>query len=350
MAFRNHLFHRGVLKETTFDVPVISVGNLAVGGTGKTPHTEYLLRLFRQNDIASAMLSRGYGRATRGFRQARGASASEVGDEPWQVQNSCGFSAVYVCEDRCEGIRQILRQPKRPQVIVLDDAYQHRYVKPGLSILLTDYARLYPDDHVMPEGRLREFPCGAKRAHIIVVTKCPPDLSIAEQEQIRCKLQLLPHQHLFFTHIRYGKLYNPNPEGDWLTHGTQDNAPICELARYHITLLSGIAHPQSLIAYFKQQAPSVDVLSYPDHHRFTEVDIKKISSIASSPSEGTKGQLIITTAKDAARLSSYDLPVSLRSHLLVQPIEIAFLNNEDEKFNHLILSYVTENTRNSSLD
>lgn len=344
MAVRNKLFDRGILKQTSFGLPVICVGNLAVGGTGKTPHTEYLLRLFAREQLQAAMLSRGYGRKTKGFLKVRGRDAASVGDEPWQVQHSCWQSEVYVCENRCEGIRQILATGKPTDVIVLDDAYQHRYVKPGLTILLTDYSRRYSNDHVMPEGRLREFPSGSARADIVVVTKCPPQLSTKELQSIAQQLQPTRNQSLFFTYVRYGTLRNLFSEGAWLTHGTNEDAPVLHLQHQRVLIVSGIAHPASLIEHFQKKAAAVDVISYPDHYRFCEKDIQQIDSRAQAC------DIIITTEKDAARLSDYVLPDNIKRKLCVQPIEIAFLNNEANLFNQIILNYVRANKRNSTMD
>ena len=344
MALRNRLFDSGRLKQRSFPLPVISVGNLAVGGTGKTPHTEYLLRLLAEQGHFCGMLSRGYGRTTRGFVEGVGSSASAIGDEPWQVQHSCGSVRVCVCEDRCAGLDRMLQSKPKPQVVVLDDAYQHRYVKPGLSVLLTDYACLYCDDAVMPAGRLRENASGARRADVIVVTKCPPHLSLSEQQRIKERLRPEARQHLFFSTMAYGNIYNVYPEANALTQGTQEDAPVRRLNKQRVLLVCGIARPQAFISYFRSRCASVQPLTFSDHHRFSPEELSHMAHLAE------QADMVITTAKDAARLSDYDLPLALREKLCVQPIEVEFLNNDAPKFNQIIIDYVTENTRDCAVD
>ena len=337
MAFRNWLFDHGQLSQTAFDLPVISVGNLAVGGTGKTPHTEYLLKMLREQGWHCAMLSRGYGRKTKGFYQAKGNGPQVVGDEPWQVQQKFPEANVYVCEKRVEGIQQILKQPTVPEVILLDDAYQHRYVKPGLSILLTDYSRPYFSDEVMPAGRLREFRKGYQRADLIVVTKCPEQLSDEVQRTIRRQLAPLPHQTVFFTCFQYGKRY---PFQEKTVSAEHPN----DLRQSRILLLCGIARPQQLLEYLRPLCKEVELAKFPDHHNFSPSEINQLVE------RSTHFDLVVTTEKDAARLSGYTLPQEFRQRLWVQPIEVHFLNHENNKFNKIISDYVTENTRNSKLD
>ena len=337
MALRNWLFDCGRLKQRTFPLPVISVGNLAVGGTGKPPHTEYILRLLGGSGLFCGMLSRGYGRTTRGFVEGVGSSASAIGDEPWQVQHSCDGVRVCVCEDRCAGLDCMLRSGRRPDVVVLDDAYQHRYVKPGFSVLLTDYALLYCDDHVMPAGRLRENASGARRADVVVVTKCPHHLTPSEQEQIKERLRPETHQHVFFSKMVYGNIYNVYPDGPV--------APTPALLKQQrVLLVCGIARPQAFFDYFKSRCASVQTLSFSDHHRFSREELQRMAGLAE------QADCVITTAKDAARLSDYELPEALRRKLCVQPIEVEFLNEESHKFNQIIIDYVTENTRDCAVD
>ena len=339
MAMRNWLFDQGYLPQQSFDLPIIAVGNLAVGGTGKTPHTEYLLRLLTQSGQHCAMLSRGYGRKTKGYYEAKGGTSADVGDEPWQVQ--CKFTEVdvCVCEKRVEGIERILKH-LQPDVILLDDAYQHRYVKPGLSILLTEYSRPYFSDYVMPAGRLREHRCGAHRADVIIVTKCPEEVSEAEQEVFRKKIAPLPHQQVFFTRFDYGALY---PFGRPLHHKEKDNAQM-SLQGQRVLLLCGIARPKSLIDYLQPQCADLEVANFRDHHNFTD---KEITDLALRAEQYDK---VVTTEKDAARLASYTLPDALKERLLVQPIEVKFIDNESHKFTQTIIDYVTKNSRNRSVD
>lgn len=343
MALRNWLFDRGILRSTSLDLPVICVGNLAVGGTGKTPHTEYLVRLLSGRGLRCAVLSRGYGRSTRGYRKVgECAAADECGDEPWQMQQVLGDRAqCYVCEDRVEGARRILADG-RPDVLILDDAYQHRYIRAGHYVLLTDYARLYTDDYVLPAGRLREFRRGACRADTIVVTKCPPDLSREAASQIRNRLHPQPGQRVFFSSVCYGGYHRLTDDVSAAT--LSDTCTLRALA------LSGIAHPQPFVRHLCGDFREVDVLAFPDHHAFTDAELAHIAEQAAA------FDVVVTTAKDAARLSSLRdrLPPDLCQKLWVLPIHVAFLDEEDrpenDTFSKTILRYVTENSRNSCLD
>lgn len=344
MAVRNWMFDRGLLSSSSAPIPTICVGNLSVGGSGKTPHTEYLLRLLQSEGWHCGMLSRGYGRCSKGYVAGNGKNALEIGDEPWQIMHSCAPAKVSVCEKRPEGLKRMLEESDAPKVVVLDDAYQHRYITAGLYILLTDYARPYFRDYVLPAGRLREARSGAKRADIIVVTKCPGDLSETEQQRIRKCLRLLPHQSLFFSKMEYGILWNPFSEADPLTHGTNVNAPICNMRTLDALLVCAIAHPEEFVKYFQAQCASVNVLSFPDHHRFTAADISAIADRAQD------ADIIITTQKDWARLSECDLPDVIKQKLCVQPIEVRFLHQTENTFNQIILDYVTKDSTNSRMD
>lgn len=344
MAVRNWMFDRGLLSSSSAPIPTICVGNLSVGGTGKTPHTEYLLRLLQRKGWHCGMLSRGYGRCSKGYVAGKGRNALEIGDEPWQIMHSCAPVKVSVCEKRPEGLKRMLEELDAPKVVVLDDAYQHRYITAGLYILLTDYARPYFRDYVLPAGRLREARSGARRADIIVVTKCPGDLSETEQQRIRKCLRLLPHQSLFFSKMEYGILWNPFSEADPLTHGTNVSAPICNMRTLDALLVCGIAHPEGFVKNFQAQCASVNVLSFPDHHRFTAADISAIADRAQD------ADIIITTQKDWARLSDYDLPDVIKQKLCVQPIEVKFLHQTENTFNQIILDYVTKDSTNSRMD
>ncbi len=338
MAVRNRLFDRGALRSAAFPLPVISVGNLAVGGTGKTPHTEYLLRLLSREGFRCAMLSRGYGRTTKGFREVAGGQPSETGDEPFQVQQKFPEVRVCVCEKRPEGIRRILETETRPEVIVLDDAYQHRYVTPSLSILLTDYALPYSRDHVLPAGRLRESRSGARRADVIIVTKCPPALSETERERLRSELRPEARQHVFFTRMRYASLRPLFPEAETLcTHLSEGNKKTL--------LLCGIANPRPLAAHIAAKHGQPDVAEFSDHHSFTADELRRIAKRAEHY------EAVITTEKDAVRLAAMSIPDTLRRRLLVQPIEVEFLTTEEKiTFNQIIISHVAENQRNSRVD
>jgi tetraacyldisaccharide 4'-kinase len=336
MSIRNFLFDNGWgLKQQAFDVPLISVGNLSMGGTGKTPHTEYLVKLLQQAGKDVAVLSRGYGRVTKGYRLAtETSSASDIGDEPRQIKQKFPECTVAVCEKRVVGMQHLIAEReeagKTPDnwVVVLDDAFQHRYVKPGLNILLTDYARPYYADRVLPWGRLRESAVGAQRADIIVVTKCPKHLSSLAAEQIRMKLTPLPTQEVFFTNFDYA---NPYSASNHQETGLPQSALV----------LTGIAKPQPLYAYLEAHGVEIKPLAFPDHHAFTPSDVERINAAFETLPEGSK---VITTEKDAVRLQQLPtLSEAVKQHLLVQPIEVKFLFGQTEKFNTIIHDYVDAN-------
>lgn len=338
MGIRNMLFDKGVLKQTACGVPSICVGNLAVGGTGKTPHTEYLLRLLAAQGLRTAMLSRGYGRRTKGFIEATAASTgAEVGDEPLQVKQKFPATRVAVCESRVEGCKRLLQTPAgtEPQVIVLDDAYQHRYIKAGLYLLLTDFSHLFTRDCVLPVGRLRESRSGAKRADAVIVTKCPEQLGEEERAGIRREIARYTDAPAFFSSVGYGA---PQPGFaetlEWQSAGK---------AR-HVLLVCGIARPEPFIARWKAQAEKVEVMRYPDHHAFTPEEVRQMAEAAEEAS------IIVTTEKDMMRLKTLPLPLEMKKKLYYQPIEITFSNSEKQKFNNLILNYVASHSRNRRVD
>ena len=337
---RNLLFDAGVLRSRRFPLPVIAVGNLAVGGTGKTPHTEYLLRLL--SDYRVAMLSRGYGRRTVGVALATDSGrASDIGDEPAQMHRKFPEVVVAVDENRREGIEILMREQNHPiEVIVLDDAFQHRYVRAGRNLLLTDYHRRFTHDFLMPVGRLREPASGKKRADIIIVTKCPENLSADEAARIRKEMALQAGQKIFFTTFGYGEAYPLFPQ----------SASVAEqcLAGKPVLLVTGIAKPAPLRRYLEQTAASVTELAFPDHHNFTTIDLRRMSdALASLPQDA----VVVTTEKDAERLGEMSgLDNRLRRCLLVQPITVRFLFGQQEEFNQNILDYVAKDTRNCAVD
>ncbi|MBR5531316.1 MAG: tetraacyldisaccharide 4'-kinase [Bacteroidaceae bacterium] len=337
---RNLLFDAGVLRSRRFPLPVIAVGNLAVGGTGKTPHTEYLLRLL--SDFRVAMLSRGYGRRTVGFALATDSGrASDIGDEPAQMHRKFPEVVVAVDENRREGIEILMCEQNHPiEVIVLDDAFQHRYVRAGMNLLLTDYHRRFTHDFLMPVGRLREPASGKKRADIIIVTKCPENLSADEAARIRKEMALQAGQKMFFTTFGYGEAYPLFPQA----------VPVSEqcLAGKPVLLVTGIAKPVPLRRFLEQTAASVTELAFPDHHNFTTIDLRRMSdALASLPQDA----VVVTTEKDAERLVEMSgLDNRLRRCLLVQPITVRFLFGQQEEFNQNILDYVAKDTRNCAVD
>lgn len=287
---RNWFFNLGILKSTSFDIPVIAVGNLSVGGTGKSPQIEYLIRLLK-DDYKIAVLSRGYKRKTEGFQIVNDMhTAEDVGDEPLQFYKKFKEDVVIAVDaDRINGIQQLLQNDIPPQVVLLDDAYQHRKVTASSYILLTKYNDLYVDDFVLPTGNLRESRRGAKRASVIVVTKCPENLSKAEQEKIVRKIKSKSYQKVFFTTIAY----------DENLKGTEELA-VLDLKDKKVLLVTGIANPKPLLNFLKEKGVSFKHLNFPDHHNFTQQDISTIKkSFDELPSEQ---KIILTTEKDYMRL------------------------------------------------
>lgn len=343
VRFRNMLFDTGILESRSFPIPVISVGNITVGGAGKTPHVEYLIRLLCETKRVS-VLSRGYKRRTKGYLLASSSSTSlELGDEPYQMYIKYGRQVhVAVSANRCEGIERLCSDPetKDTDVILLDDAFQHRYVKPGVNILLVDYHRLIVYDKLLPAGRLREPKDGKRRADIVIVTKCPPDLRPMDFRVITKALNLYPYQKLFFTTIEYGDLiplFN-NSRSLALSEITSD---------YEVLVLSGIASPQHLLCDIQKHTENVIPMTFRDHHLFTPKDIARINNTFDSLSSK---RIIITTEKDAARLVGLDgLSDDVRNHIYALPIKTTFLLEQQEQFDEFILSYVLKNSKDSIL-
>ena len=350
--FRNMLYDQQWIASKSYPLPVICVGNLAVGGTGKTPHTEYLIALLQSRGLQVATLSRGYKRHTKGYLKATPqSSAQDIGDEPWQLLHNHPSITVAVDEDRCHGIEQLMLVQPKVDAIILDDAYQHRAVKAGLNILLTDYHRLYTRDMLLPAGRLRESQAGAKRAHIVVVTKCPTHLTEAEANDIKAELHLLPHQQLYFSTIAYGA---PQPVFASVKSETQASPESVSNFEYmlinaqqtlfidascHLLAVTGIAHPEPMIDYLHSLTPNIEHISYADHHDFTPDDLQHIQqTFAQLPEK----KLIITTQKDAARLQTFSaqLDDTFKQHLYALPINIKLLFSQEGAFNQSILEFV----------
>lgn len=309
MDVRNWMFTHGWLHEREFRVTIICVGNLAVGGTGKTPHCVWLVESMLQQGKRAAILSRGYGRKTSGFLEATASSTAEmIGDEPLQMFLHFGCSVVVaVCEDRCKGIETLLEKHPDIDVIVLDDAFQHRYVRPSRRILLTDYNRLYSKDHVIPWGRLRESRKGAERADVIIVSKCPSNLSEEEMQAIREQLKPNELQKLYFTRMKYASM----PELE------TTSSP-------RVALLAGIAHPEPFKAHFEaKNCPIVHTLFFSDHHNFSKKDVARIEDVASDV------DYIVTTAKDYARLLGLPFQKEVLNKIKVQHISVSVLNEEE---------------------
>ena len=321
-SIRNYLYDNVFLVSYSFPVPVIVVGNLSVGGTGKTPLIEYLITLLNEK-YAVATLSRGYKRHSKGFILADATSdAATLGDEPFQMHQKFPNIQVAVDVDRKNGIEQLLSQTIKPDTVLLDDAYQHRRVKAGFYILLTAYDDLYSDDFMLPAGNLRESRRGAHRANCIIVTKCPKNISVEEQNQIKNKLKAASNQKVYFAYIHYDdKIYSENK-----------SVLVSEIKTKNKLLLAGIAKPQPFFAYLQHE--NDPALTFPDHHHFTQSDIETIKKKA-------REQLIVTTEKDYVRLKTH-IPVS---QLFYLPIKTSFVS-EGNNFDKTILNYVGTSTRN----
>ena len=319
-SVRNFLYDQGILKSYSFDLPVIAVGNLSVGGTGKTPQIEYLIRLLSSH-YKVATLSRGYKRKSQGFVLADANSSAEIlGDEPFQIHKKFPNIKVAVVANRKNGIEQLLHLPKKPEVILLDDAFQHRKVKAGFYIMLTAYNDLYCNDWILPTGNLRESRNGARRANMIIVTKCPKDISEIAQQNIKEKIGLdIP---VYFSFIDY----------DESVYNETESKSVAEIKNVDKLLLAGIAKPEPFFGYL--QSGNDAQLVFPDHHHFSENDYKTIEDKANN-------KLIITTEKDYVRLKNQHL----KATVFYLPIKSSFILNSDH-FDKTILNYVGTSTRN----
>ena len=342
VGFRNFLFDVGVLKQRAYKVPIISVGNITVGGTGKTPHVEYLVKLF-QGKAHTAVLSRGYKRKSRGFLLAtKDTPMRDIGDEPYQMKQKFPNVEVAVDGKRTRGIEKLTGDEMKHEVdiILLDDAFQHRYVKPGINILLVDYHRLIIYDKLLPAGRLREPLNGKNRADIVIVTKCPKDLKPMEYRVITKAMNLFPYQQLFFTTLSYEPLMPVFVK-------PKNQMELKELKSYHVLLLTGIASPDQMILDLSPLSAQLIPLTFPDHHNFRKKDIGLLNeTFAEMPSP----KLIITTEKDAARLKGIDgLSEEVRQNIYALPVKIIFMQDQEETFNENIIGYVRKNSRNSIL-
>ena len=303
---RNKLYDWKVFPVKEFDLPTISVGNLTVGGTGKTPHIEYLIRVLKP-EFYIATLSRGYGRKSSGYILSDTQStAKDIGDEPLQFKKKFSGLRVAVDGDRVRGIKNLLTEFPSLQSILLDDAFQHRAVKPGLNIVLTDFSKLYLNDFVVPTGSLREFRSGICRAHIIVVTKCPEILLPIERKRLLSEIAPLPHQKVYFSYIKYGDFIPVS--GD----GTNPLAKEYYFERnFSVVLLTGIANTRPLEYYLKDKVKNIVPIKFADHHHFTKSDIEGIQKIFNNIASSNK--MILTTEKDAMRLKSVEYAAAIKN-------------------------------------
>lgn len=332
---RNKLFDSGKWRSAKFSLPLINIGNLSTGGTGKTPHVEYVIRLL-QNQYKLATLSRGYGRKTSGFLIANEHStASEIGDEPAQMAHKFPQLTVSVGENRLLAIPQLLMEHPEIQVILLDDAFQHRFVRPGLNILLTTYENPYFNDKILPIGNLREHSSGSKRADIIIVTKCPSKLTVEEKKNFLDKINPLTHQKVFFSTIVYGHPYS-----------VVSNELVDLRSFKKLNVLTGIANPNPIYDYLNDKQLFFQKIRFADHHRYTKYDVEKI--IQKTNEFDKSNAVILTTEKDFMRLRPFmNLFEKKNIQLFALPIEMKILDNEEE-FQRHILDFIQYEIRKTS--
>jgi len=335
LVVRHVLYDWGLLSAARFQVPVICVGNLAMGGTGKTPHIEYLIRLFK-NDFKTAVLSRGYGRNSKGFKLASGnMTYREIGDEPMQYFKKFDDIVVAVDENRAKGVDTLLKMPDPPQIILLDDAFQHRAIDAGLNILLTDYHNLYPNDFLFPAGQLRDINAAAKRADIIVVTKTPKVFSPFTRRRLTNIIQPKPHQKLYFSFLSYGRMI-----------------PVGEVAQIAVPrkistvlMFCGIANPYPLQEFLQKKCTELITVDFPDHHTFQKKDMYHI--INEYKNILGKNKIIVTTEKDAMRLiDSPYFSLFKNIPLFYVPVEVKFHEEEQQSFDQQLNEYVRTTTAN----
>ena len=342
VSFRNWFYNSNIFSEKEFDIPIISIGNITVGGTGKTPHSEYIIRNLKKN-LNIALLSRGYKRKSKGFILSdNNSTLFEIGDEPLQIKNKFQDIQVAVCAKRVIGIERLLKldTEKNLDLILLDDAYQHRAVKAGISILLMDFNNPIYEDHLLPYGNLRETFHEKYRANIVIVTKTPVDIKPIERRIIEKNLNLFPYQSLYYSTIKYGNIIPVLNFNKFL--------PDIEQIKYDFLIVTGIANPETLYKYLKVKAKSIKTLKYSDHHFYSKADfehiIKDYENIVSS------NKIIITTEKDSIRFknSNYrELLINLP--LFYISIEIEFLQEDGINFNNQIINYVKKNRRSDKV-
>ena len=349
VGFRNMLFEMGILKSRSYTVPVISVGNITVGGTGKTPHVEYLIRLLKDK-VNVAVLSRGYKRKSHGFVLADAETPMKViGDEPYQMKQKFPDITVAVDSKRTRGIAHLIggEAGKDIDVVLLDDAFQHRYVKPGINILLVDYHRLIIYDELLPAGRLREPVKSKDRADIVIITKCPWNLKPMEFRVITKAMKLYPYQQLFFSTHEYEMPIAVFPEEQGKLGASETLDSLASLKDKNVLLLTGIGSPEQMKHDMEQMTDHVTPLTFSDHHDFKQKDIVAINEAFAAIPEP---KVIITTEKDATRLAVLEeLSREVKQHLYKLPIYIQIMQDQEELFNQTVLGYVRKNSKNSIL-
>jgi len=342
VGIRNWLYDRGIFHSTAFSIPIIGVGNLSVGGTGKTPHTEFILS-YVQDEWKTAFLSRGYKRKTKGFFLADEKSTYQtIGDEPYQIYRKFPKVIVAVDEKRVDGVMKLQKQFPDLQLVVMDDAFQHRQIKIGLTILLTDYFHLYTRDRLLPTGTLREQKSGSKRADIVIVTKCPPDLKPIDMRLVEKELNLTGRQQLFFSTYEYEEIVPVFPEKEEKKYSLQQ----INEKNGSLLIVTGIASPEKMIEYLRQFSNLIESLIFPDHHDFSKKDIEKMEQkFAQLPANE---KIVIVTEKDAVRLlNNAFLSEFLKSKIYYLPIKVKILNHQEDSFIQKIKNYVRKNSKSN---
>lgn len=338
---RNLMYDKGIIKSVRFNIPIISIGNITVGGTGKTPHTEYISDLLCK-DFRVAVLSRGYNRKTRGFIEVKSSfTTNETGDEPLQIARKFPDVLVAVDEERVNGVKTILETHPETGVIILDDAFQHRRIKAGLSILLVDFNRLISRDHLLPYGRLREKWRNARRANLILVTKSPDGMSDTEMDKLKKELEISSRQYIFFTSTAY---QDPIPVFE--NYNTEYHLSEADRKQQGAVLVTGIARPKPFKLYLEKFFEEIIHLVFPDHHHFNNDDLLKIDR--GMEKLKTRFKVILTTSKDAVRLRDFiNISPALKKSLYHIPVGVVFLKNGKQEFDNLIINYVRENNKDN---
>jgi len=340
VGIRNILYDLRLLKSKEFDVPIISIGNITVGGTGKTPHVEYLTGLLKDK-FEVAALSRGYERKSKGFIEVQTDSkVTAVGDEPLQIKKKFPEVVVAVCENRVTGVEKILgsQNTKTPDVVILDDAFQHRRISPGINILLIDSNRPLKKDFLLPAGRLRESSSQIRRADIIIFTKCLSEFTSIMRRVMQKEVRLKPYQELYFTTLDYDRI---TP----VFSGKELHDEFVSEKNFAVLIVTGIASPVLIYKYIEKFTSQMETLKFPDHHHYSARDIRKI--FCKFENINSEKKIIITTEKDAMHFESLsNLPEELKESLYYLPVKVKFISNEENLFNKKILNYVGENKSN----
>lgn len=330
-GLRNLLYRIGVLRSVRFDLPVISIGNMSVGGTGKSPHIEYLLRWLNQF-IEVSVLSRGYGRKTMGFRHVSVIdTAEQVGDEPLQFKRKFQDIPICVSESRALGIPELLKYNPEVQTVLLDDAFQHLAITPGLNVLLTEFGRPFTRDWLLPSGRLREWRYGYRRADIIIVTKCPPDLTAKQRHDLLTEIDPFPRQRVYFSKYRYAQPY------DLLRPDVRKALDL----NTDVLLVSAIAQTDYLLKYLATEVRSVQTIEFEDHHYFDEANLQEIKKTFSGMD--SRNKIILTTEKDATRLELHqEFLWANKLPVYVLPVEVAFCDKDEADFKEDVKQFLLD--------